>query len=395
MRTPDPLPRFVCRSCREQGSPSDLVLDLGDAPAADYFPLPSDPLPDPTHPLSMWCCPACRLAQLTEDHTDTAEPRAVEPEALRQQAEDAVATIFADGLVSRDGFQTVGEFGSPHGGSWLGLFAARGLTPLTQPADLVADTFGLMHEPDQRSALQRRLGYLMPDGVLLLQFHSLEAILAERQWNALRHGHFAYFSLTALISLLSTAGLVPVGAWEFELYGKTVLLAAARETSAPARRVCSPPESVTRILAREEQAGVGHHEVLCRLQQAADQETSTLRDTLLAAAREGQHTFGYGAASRAVALISRARLTSAELPAVADASPGKQGRTMPGSRIPIISPSDLVAAEPDRVLLLLPDLLPEVSAALPGLAGRWLLSGADCDRPEPLVAKLTERSRSR
>jgi hypothetical protein len=48
---------------------------------------------------------------------------------------------------------------------------------------------------------------------------------------------------------------------------------------------------------------------------------------------------------------------------------------MPGTDIPIVSPKDLLEANPDRVLLTLPDLLPEVSARFPELAGRWKVDG--------------------
>jgi hypothetical protein len=44
---------------------------------------------------------------------------------------------------------------------------------------------------------------------------------------------------------------------------------------------------------------------------------------------------------------------------------------MPGTDIPIVSPDELLAAKPDRVLLTVPDLLPEVSARFPQLDGRW------------------------
>jgi hypothetical protein len=56
---------------------------------------------------------------------------------------------------------------------------------------------------------------------------------------------------------------------------------------------------------------------------------------------------------------------------VADASTAKQARRMPGTDIPIVSPDELLAAKPDRVLLTVPDLLPEVSARYPELEGRW------------------------
>lgn len=373
MTVSEALAPMTCRSCRALGAPADVALDLGSAPAADYFPTLNDPLPDPVHPLSMWCCPVCRLAQLTDDQTNTSEPRAIEPQALRLQAEEAVSALAASGLLKDR--NTVSEFGSPHGGSWLGLFTDRSFTSVLDetPVDIVIDSFGLMHEPDQRTAVGRRLSRLKAGGVLIVQFHSLEAIVRQRQWNALRHGHFAYFSLTSLLPLLSGAGLVPLRAWEFDLYGKTVMLAAGRaqDHRAQTQVVVEHDSSVEDIVQREATMGLTQADTLRSLQDGADRETTELGDAVRTRAKAGKRIYAYGAASRAVALLSRAGLTATELMAVADASPGKQGRLMPGSRIPIISPQELVAADPDEVLLLLPDLLIELSAALPQLAGRW------------------------
>jgi putative zinc binding protein len=178
-----------CRACR--GRAGDLVLDLGEQPACDYFPRADDPGPDPEYPLQMWLCASCGLAQLVADPTVPEEPRGAEPAALVAQAADAVARVAAAGLLPRGG--SVAEYGSPHGGSWLGLLAERGLRAAGdgEPADVILDCFGMMHAADQSAALAERAGRLAPGGVLLLQYHSLATIIASGQWNALRHGHYA------------------------------------------------------------------------------------------------------------------------------------------------------------------------------------------------------------
>ena len=83
--------------------------------------------------------------------------------------------------------------------------------------------------PTSAAALAERAARIAPGGVLLLQYHSLSTIIAERQWNALRHGHYAYYSTTALTAMLAAAGFSPLTAWQFDLYGGTVLLAAGRD----------------------------------------------------------------------------------------------------------------------------------------------------------------------
>jgi asparagine synthetase B (glutamine-hydrolysing) len=147
---------------------------------------------------------------------------------------------------------------------------------------------------------------------------------------------------------------------------------------------------VRRILAGE--AGITQPAVLRTLQRAADDHCRALREWLERQADAGRRVYGYGAASRAVALFARAGIDSRLVAAVADASSSKQGRRMPGTDIPIIAPADLVAADPDRVVLTLSDLFPEVSAAYPELTGRWVsdeffASGAPTD--ESLACSTT------
>jgi hypothetical protein len=354
-----------CRGCGK--TELSRVLDLGNVPAADYFPLASDPVSrdECSHALTMDVCSTCGLAQLADDDTVTSEPRGVEPQALKDQAADAVARVAAAGWLRG---QTVLEFGSPHGGTWIPLLTERGFSTVGSNADVVIDCLGIMHEPDQRDAFEVRARVTNPNGVLLLQYHSLVAIVTQAQWNALRHGHFAYYSLTSLIRQLDAVGLRVVQAWEFDLYGGTVLVAAVPGDA-------RPDESVRRILVAEDALGITNSAVVASLQDRADRHLKALRVWLAEERGAGRLVLAYGAASRAVALFSRAGVDSRLLAAVADASTAKQGRRMPGTDIPIVSPGELLAAKPDRVLLTVPDLLPEVSARYPELDGRLVVDG--------------------
>lgn len=357
-----------CRACRS--TRGDLVLDLGRQPAGDHFPDRSDPGPDPVHPLQMWLCSACGLAQLVEDPTVPEEPRGAEPLALVEQAADAVTRV-ADAGWLRPG-ATVAEYGSPHGGSWLSLLEERGLSPARpgEPADVVLDCFGMMHSADQAAALAERAGRVTADGVLLLQFHSLATILRDGQWNALRHGHYAYYSIGALTRMLAGVGFSPVGAWRFKLYGGTVLLAATR-----AGRTAESDRSLSELMDAEQGLGVEDPERLRALQHNAESMAADLHAWLVRQRTSGVTVYGYGAASRAVALLCRAGVDRGLLPAIADASQSKQGRRMPGTDVPVISPHELIEARPAAVLLFLSDLIAEVRRALPQVeaaGGRWV-----------------------
>lgn len=343
------------------------MLDIGNQPACDHFPARDDPGPDATYPLQMWLCAECGLAQLVDDPTEPEEPRGVEPAAVIEQSVDAVGRVAEAGWL-RPG-DTVAEYGSPHGGSWLKLVTDRGLTIAAEndTADVVLDSFGLMHYRDQAFALKERVNRVADGGVFLVQYHELRAIVRRGEWNMLRLGHYAYYSLSALTEMLRSVGFYPRTAWSFDLYDGTVLLAATRDDS--------PDATVLNLLREEVELGIRQPDYVSRLQECAASSARSLKNWLADLKQDGKKVYGYGAASRAVAMLAMADVDCTELSGVADASTTKWGRRMPGTDIPIISPAQLVSARPDYVLLLLSDLLTEVSAELPEIeasGGEWV-----------------------
>jgi hypothetical protein len=361
-----------CRACGARVG--HTVLDLGEQPASDYFPRYDDPGPDPVYPLEMWLCAQCGLAQLQQDPTVPEEPRGAESAALGRQAVDAVGRVAAAGLLPAGA--RVAEYGSPHGGSWLDLLRERELRTVGPDgeADIILDCFGMMHERDQAAALRERAARLAPGGVLLLQYHSLNTIVRDGQWNALRHGHYAYYSTTTLGTLLAAVGFSARTAWEFGLYGGTVLLAARRAADG---QQAPPDDAVRRLLNTEAEAGIRDPGVVRGLQRDMEGKAAGLHDWLAAEHAAGHSVVGYGAASRAVALLCKAKVGQHLLSAVADASPAKHGLRMPGTSIPVIPPAELSERRPDAVLLFVPDLLEEVRAAYPRVeesGGRWVVA---------------------
>ena len=72
----------------------------------------------------------------------------------------------------------------------------------------------------------------------------------------------------------------------------------------------------------------------------------------------------YGAAAKGNTLLNYAGVRPDLLPFVVDRNPAKQGKFMPGSRIPIVDEAHLRARRPDYVLILPWNLQDEVMAQL-------------------------------
>ncbi|MGC0250079.1 class I SAM-dependent methyltransferase [Pseudactinotalea sp. Z1748] len=360
---------------RWSGSPEGVVvLDIGEQPPSDLFPWPTDPLPDPRYPLRMVLGSTSGLLQLEHDPTTPEEMVGVEPAALVRQAEMCVADAVTAGLI-RPGTRVI-HYPSPHGGSWHRQLEPFGLTDVqTGDADLIVDVHGMMHAPDQKRAFLERRDRLTDGGVLLFMIHNASAMVREGMWNTLKSGHFAYYTTPSLVRMGHEIGLTAIGAWSYSLYHHGTTMLAFAKADGPLGNARAT--SVTELVRKETELGVLQPARLrSALHTAFTHSANTLRAYLDSAKVDGLTLAGYGAASRTAALLTSAGVTVEDLAMIADASPAKHGRTMPVSRIPIIAPHDLAETRPDRVLLFISDLLPEVRAALPEIeasGGRWVI----------------------
>ena len=122
---------------------------------------------------------------------------------------------------------------------------------------------------------------------------------------------------------------------------------------------------VSAVLADEAAAGLESLEAYVDFQCLAEAAKDGLLEFLLQAKCEGQRVLGYGAAAKGNTLLNYAGVKADLLPCVVDRAPSKQGRYLPGSHIPVISPEELTAKNPDALLVLPWNLINELRQQLP------------------------------
>jgi hypothetical protein len=123
---------------------------------------------------------------------------------------------------------------------------------------------------------------------------------------------------------------------------------------------------VAATLAAERDAGLHRLEGYVGLQSAAERVKDDLLRFLLEARREGRTVAAYGAAAKGNTLLNFAGVRPDLVRCVADANPAKQGKFLPGSRIPIVAPERL--ERPDYLLVLPWNLAEEIRAQHAGFA---------------------------
>lgn len=242
---------------------------------------------------------------------------------------------------------------------FFGETVGRQLAEEGWEADLMAANNVLAHVPDINDFLKGFAALLKPTGVATFEFPHLLRLMAEHQFDTLYHEHYSYLSLTAVQALCARNGLALFDVEELPTHGGSLRVFVQR--AAGVRLVSA---AVGELLAREQGRGVKTAAYYASLAPAAERIKHELLRFLLQAKAEGKRVVGYGAAAKGNTLLNYAGVRGDLLAWVADANPHKQGKYLPGSRIPIVEPARIAAERPDYVLLLPWNLRDEVAQQL-------------------------------
>ncbi|MBU6210333.1 MAG: methyltransferase domain-containing protein, partial [Planctomycetes bacterium] len=229
--------------------------------------------------------------------------------------------------------------------------ASRGLH-----ADLMAANNVLAHVPDINDFAAGFTTLLKPCGVATFEFPHLLRLMADAQFDTIYHEHFSYLSLTAVQRVFEAAGLQVFDVQELTTHGGSLRVFAQRADSAT-QPVTLP---VGGMLQREIEAGVRTAAYYQGLQPRAERIRDDLLRFLHDAKRAGRSVVAYGAAAKGNTLLNFAGVGNDLIRCVVDLNPAKQGKFMPGSRIPIVGRETLDRERPDYLLVLPWNILHEV-----------------------------------
>lgn len=358
---------FLVESCRGCGASAlATVVDLGPQSACDHFPpavSPGEQIDDLRWPLAVVVCQVCGLAQLSHDSPAPEEPLAVESATLTRHAVDVSARLVQR-LRLTPGTRVL-EYASSHGGNWQNGLAAEGMLPRlydeeapvgAEQFEVVLDNMSIIHAEDLQPQLATRVAQLAPGGRLVIEFHHAAAMVEEGQFDAVRHGHPLYFTLSAWRRALAPHGLEIETAWSEDVFGGCLVVVAAAGAT--------PDAEAQAILAAEQEAGIHTPTGWAPLAERAASVGGGLRTFLREQRAAGVRTAAYGAGSKAVTFLGVAGVDADLLPVVGDLSPAKRGHRIPGTAIPIITPDELVERGPELVVILTWDIAREVVSDL-------------------------------
>jgi SAM-dependent methyltransferase len=378
-----------CRSCG--GADLSLILDLGSQPVANAL-LGEEDLdrPEASFPLAVAFCPACALLQVTETvpadilyRRDYPYFSSSSPALLKHSAEHVEALVSKYGLgplsfvvevASNDGYllrnfverripclgidpadgpgARANAIGVPTIHDFFGSRRAENLATEGKLADIAIANNVVAHVDDINDFVAGFARVLKPMGSAVFEFAYALDMIERCEFDTIYHEHLFYHTLHGLTPLFGRHGLHLNDVERLPIHGGSLRLTVSRT---PTR---SP--KLAQLFAHEAALGVDK----VSFYNDFAERVRTLRDTLAALLvsekAKGKRVACYGAAAKGATLVNYLDLGEGFFEFVADANPYKQGKYMPGQRIPIRHPDQLIADQPDHVLLLVWNFAGEV-----------------------------------
>lgn len=386
-----------CRHCDHELTKP--FLDLGSAPPSNAY-LRADALENPEIwlPLKLMVCDSCWLAQ-TLDFTgrenlfdaDYAYFSSYSTSWLKH-AEQFVTTMRQElaldenslvvEVAANDGYllQYVKAAGIPCLGiepttstanaarvrgipvieKFFGTELAQELKTNQQSADLTVANNVLAHVPDINDFVAGFAALLKPQGVASFEFPHLLNMVQENQFDTAYHEHYSYLSLHAVQAIFEKNGLQVFDVQEWSTHGGSLRVLAQRSDTGQREL----RDSVAAMLEKERTAGIADVAFYQNAQKQAEKAKFELLAFLLNCKKDGKKVAAYGAAAKGNTLLNFSGVRPDLLSYVVDINVHKQGKYLPGSRIPILTEVDLTADKPDYVLILPWNLRQEIEGQL-------------------------------
>ena len=370
-----------CRSCGSRNLKP--ILSLGQTPLADLLLTEADlKNQEPIVPLNVVYCPDCCLVQIAETvrpeilfHSDYPYFSSVIASLMEHSRANALELIEKRKLNESS---LVVELAS-NDGYMLQNFMARGIPvlgidPANAPAqvaitkgvptlieffrpelaqklaaegklaDVVIANNVLAHVANLNGFVSGIAAILKPDGTTSIECPYLVDLLDKCEFDTIYHQHLCFFSVLALDKLFRRHGLFINDIRHVSIHGGSLRIYAGRKENVQ--------DSVRAMIADERRRGLDKVDAYTAFGAKVDKVRQDLTALIGELKAQGKRIAAYGAAAKGTTMLSYCGLDHRTIEYVVDKNAFKQGRYMPGSRLPICAPERLLQDAPDYVLLL-------------------------------------------
>jgi hypothetical protein len=231
---------------------------------------------------------------------------------------------------------------------FFGVKLAEKLAAEGMQADVIAANNVLAQVPDLNDFVGGLKILLRQGGALTIEFPHLMRLMEENQFDTIYHEHFSYFSFIAASRILAAHGLRVFDVDEIPTHGGSLRLYCCHDDYE------NKPTSAAALELHQREVAAGFTSLDCyrNFTQQVMETKRRILAFLIQAREEGKTVAGYGAPGKGNTLLNYCGIRTDFLDYTVDRNPYKQGKSLPGTRIPIFGPEKIRETKPDYLFIL-------------------------------------------
>lgn len=215
-------------------------------------------------------------------------------------------------------------------------------------ADLITGNNVYAHVPDINDFTKGIKSLLADTGIVTLEFPHLLKLLQHMQFDTIYHEHFSYLSVGVVSKIFDSVGLKVFDVETLETHGGSVRIYGCHSDA-----TFNCTDRLNKLLQAEQEFGLETRETYLTFASKVAKARENVRIFFARCRTQNKKIAAYGAAAKGNTLLNYCGIDSTDLVAVFDGALSKQGKLMPGSRVPIMSPDKISNVDPN-VLVILP-----------------------------------------
>jgi SAM-dependent methyltransferase len=239
--------------------------------------------------------------------------------------------------------------------AFFGAETARQMAAEGLGADLMPANNVLAHVPDLNDFIAGFRVLLRPRGVATFEFPHLLPLMQNVYFDTIYHEHYSYFSLLALLPLLTRHGLAAFDVEQLPTHGGSL-----RVFVAPLEAERAEAPALAAQIGAEKAAGLDDLATYRSFAPKTEALKRAILGLLCRLKEEGRSVAAYGAPAKGNTLLNYVGARTDFIDFTVDRNPAKQGLFLPGTLIPVLPVETLKERKPDYVVILPWNLADEI-----------------------------------
>ena len=389
--------KFECRSCKS--TELRRVVSLGYQPLANNL-LKNKNDKDELYPLEMNYCSNCHNCQLSvvvdpkkmfsnylylsstsktfRDHFEKAAKKYIKEFKLKPKKSYIIDVGSNDGVALRpfknlkfrnilgiEPAKNLAKLANKNKiRTYNGFLDNKGLKKVKKNADIILASNVFAHSDELKMMAECMLKLLKKDGTIIIEVQYLLNTLQDVTFDNIYHEHYNYWSLTSLVRFFNQFSAKIYKAEKIDTHGGSIRIYVKKNLKTKIEK------SVKQLLIEEEKFGIKNYQTYKNFAKNVYRIRDNVRKNISKLTKGDNKIIGYGSPAKATTALNFFGISN-EIEYIVEDNKLKQGKFLPGMKIPITSKNN-VKGKPDYALVLAWNFLEEIKKNNTDLAHKFV-----------------------